>query len=375
MLDDRVYKARYYHAFNLMPSLGPVRIKRIIRHFGTLEQAWEAAKNTAALIEVKGIGSSLAERVVREHSSINLDRAWAEFELKGFSYVMWDEDDYPCLLKEIYDAPPLLYYLGDIHVSAAPCLAIVGSRRHTAYGKDVAYKFAADLSNYDITIVSGMARGIDTWAHKGALDAGGNTLAVLGCGLDICYPPENRTLMGKICKSGAVISEFPPRSEPFPQNFPRRNRIISGLSAGTIVVEAGERSGALITTDFALEQGREVFAVPGGIKSPYSRGCHKLIKEGAKLVEKVEDILEELQFFPENEAAISHAKTLGEAVEQGQLNVDEIKLMEAIPYEPLALEEIVKISKMPVSTVNTLLLNMELKGIIKQLPGKYFVRN
>ena len=375
MLDEKVYKARYYHAFNLMPSLGPVRIKRLIRHFGSIEQAWEAAKNIEALAEVKGIGKPLAEKVAREHGGINLDRAWGEFEQKGYSYVIWDEDDYPCLLKEIYDAPPLLYYMGDIHVSAAPCLAIVGSRRHTAYGKDVAYKFAADLAQYNITVVSGMARGIDTWAHKGALDAGGNTIAVLGCGLDICYPPENRTLMEKISKSGAVISEFPPGIEPFPQNFPRRNRIISGLSAGTIVIEAGERSGALITTDFALEQGREVFAVPGGIKSPYSKGCHKLIKEGAKLVEKVEDILEELQSFPENEAVISQAKTFGEADDQGEFSVDEIKLIEVISYEPLILEDIVRMSKMPISTVNTVLLNLELKGIIKQLPGKYFVRN
>ncbi|MGI6328611.1 MAG: DNA-processing protein DprA [Dethiobacteria bacterium] len=375
MPDNRFYKARYYHAFNLMPSLGPVRIKRLIHHFGSLEQAWEAAKNIGALTEVKGIGRSLAEKVVREHSDINLDKSWSEFEQKGYSYVMWDEDDYPCLLKEIYDAPPLLYYLGDLSVSVAPCLAIVGSRRHTSYGKDVAYKFAADLTNYDITVVSGMARGIDTWAHKGALDAGGNTIAVLGCGLDTCYPPENRTLMGKISESGAVISEFPPGSEPFPQNFPRRNRIISGLSAGTIVIEAGERSGALITTDFALEQGREVFAVPGGIKSPYSKGCHKLIKEGAKLVEKVADILEELQFSPENEAVISQTKTFEKVDDQGQLNVDEIKLLEVIPYEPLTLEEIVRMSKMSISAVNTLLLNLELKGIIKQLPGKYFVRN
>ena len=375
MPDNRFYKARYYHAFNLMPSLGPVRIKRLIHHFGSLEQAWEAAKNIGALTEVKGIGRSLAEKVVREHSDINLDKSWSEFEQKSYSYVMWDEDDYPCLLKEIYDAPPLLYYLGDLSVSVAPCLAIVGSRRHTSYGKDVAYKFAADLTNYDITVVSGMARGIDTWAHKGALDAGGNTIAVLGCGLDTCYPPENRTLMGKISESGAVISEFPPGSEPFPQNFPRRNRIISGLSAGTIVIEAGERSGALITTDFALEQGREVFAVPGGIKSPYSKGCHKLIKEGAKLVEKVADILEELQFSPENEAVISQTKTFEKVDDQGQLNVDEIKLLEVIPYEPLTLEEIVRMSKMSISAVNTLLLNLELKGIIKQLPGKYFVRN
>ena len=188
-------------------------------------------------------------------------------------------------------------------------------------------------------------------------------------------PSENRTLMGKISESGAVISEFPPGIEPFPQNFPRRNRIISGLSAGTIVIEAGERSGALITTDFALEQGREVFAVPGGIKSPYSKGCHKLIKEGAKLVEKVEDILEELQSFPENEAVISQAKTFGEADDQGEFSVDEIKLIEVISYEPLILEDIVRMSKMPISTVNTVLLNLELKGIIKQLPGKYFVRN
>ncbi|HHT46735.1 MAG TPA: DNA-protecting protein DprA [Firmicutes bacterium] len=373
---DRAHKAKYYHAFNLMPSLGPVRIRRLIRHFGSPEQAWEAANNIEALIQVKGFGRSLAEKVAKEHREINPEKSWAEFEQKGYSYIIWDDDNYPRLLREIYDPPPLLYYMGDFNVSDTSCLAIVGSRRHTAYGKEIAYKFASALSNYKITVVSGMARGIDTWAHKGVLSAGGKTLAVMGCGLDICYPPENRMLMEKIRQSGAVISEFPPGSEPYPQNFPRRNRIISGLSAGTIVVEAGERSGALITADFALEQGREVFAVPGGINSPYSRGCHRLIKEGAKLVEKVEDVLEELLLFSENDT-ISHKKVTAEngAEDRGQLNQDEIKLMEIIPYEPLPLEQIVIMSKMPISTVNILLLGLELKGIIKQLPGKYFVRN
>lgn len=361
-------KASYYHALNLIPSLGPIRIKKLIERFGSPDRVWKAAVNE--FLEIEGFGRVLAEKIVRERDNIDPPRSWSEVIKRGYSFLTWEDENYPLFLREIYDPPPLLYFMGDIDITKSFCLAIVGSRRHTVYGKEIAYKFASILSDYGVTIVSGMARGIDTWAHKGVLDAGGKTAAVLGCSLEICYPPENKMVREKIIDKGALISEFPPGSSPVPQNFPRRNRIISGLSQGTIVVEAGEKSGALITAEFALEHGREVFAIPGSISSPYSKGCHKLIKEGAKLVEKVEDILEELQFsFQRDDQKKNNTG------EQLRFTPEEIKLIEVIPYEALTLEEIALHSKMPLSQVNALLLELELKGVIKQLPGKYFIRN
>ncbi|MEW5921664.1 MAG: DNA-processing protein DprA [Bacillota bacterium] len=281
----------YCHALNLIPQLGPVRINRLLKACGSAREVWNAPEPRLAAVE--GFGEKLAAQVVAVRARIDPARAWQELCGKGFGAVAQDEYGYPPLLREIYDPPPLLYYSGDLQVLQKSCLAVVGSRRHTAYGREIAYKFAARLAACGITVVSGLARGIDTWAHRGALKVKGTTAAVLGCGLDICYPPENSLLMQSIRQQGVVLSEFPPGSEPLPANFPRRNRLISGLSLGTVVVEAGEKSGALITASFALEQGREVFAVPGSITSPCSRGCHYLIKEGAKLVDGVESILEE----------------------------------------------------------------------------------
>jgi len=355
----------------MLSSLGPVRIKKLIQHFGAPEKAWKA--KASELAEVEGFNKNVAEKVVMEREQVDYEKAWDKISKMGYSCITWEDPTYPSLLKEIYAPPPVLYFCGDIGVlNETTCVAMVGSRRHTVYGRDVAYKFAYKLSSYGLIVVSGMARGIDTWAHKGALDAGGKTAAVLGCGLDICYPPENKAVMQKIQEQGLVLSEFAPGSRPLPQNFPRRNRIISGLCQGTIVVEAGEKSGALITADFALEQGREVFAVPGGIASPYSRGCHKLIKEGAKLVEKVEDILESLPLCSFN--STTQERETRREVKQ-EFNADEKKLLALIPYEPLALEDIAALSEMPLPLVNALLLELELKGAVKQLPGKYFAKN
>jgi DNA processing protein len=285
----------YYHALNLIPQLGPVRINRLLAACGSARAVWEASVSRLAAVE--GCGARLAAQIAATRALIDPIKVWQEFCSRGFAAVSRDDAAYPTLLREIHDPPPLLYYSGDPLVLHKPTLAVVGSRRHTVYGREVAYKFAARLAVCGITVVSGMARGIDTCAHQGTLGKGGATAAVLGCGLDICYPPENSLLMQNIQRQGVVLSEFPPGSEPLPANFPRRNRLISGLSLGTLVVEAGEKSGALITATFALEQGREVFAVPGSIHSDCSRGCHYLIKQGAKLADSVEAILEE--FPPE----------------------------------------------------------------------------
>ncbi len=359
-------RAKYYHALNTISALGPMRIKQIVDHFGSPEKAWKAAPEE--FNGINGFGEGLRSAFFSQRTKTELDKSWNELLDKGFSVVTLDDINYPPLLREIYDPPPVLYYSGKLDLFQKPCLAIVGSRRHTLYGKEIAYKFASKLSNYDLTIVSGMARGIDTWAHKGVLESGGKTVAVLGCGIDICYPSENSSLKDQISKEGAVITEFPPGTRPLPPNFPRRNRIISGITIGTLVVEAGEKSGALITAEFALEQGRDVFAVPGGIGSPYSRGCHRLIKEGAKLVEKVEDVLEELPSFPES-------SVYNEKVASNESLLDtEARVLEIIHFEPLELEEIARMSSFAPAQLYAVLLELEIKGIIRQLPGKFFQR-
>lgn len=292
MLRANSEQVTYCHALNLIAQLGPVRINKLLQACGSARAAWHLSESSLAVIE--GFGPKLAAQVAASRTRIDPGKAWQDLCNKGLSVVAQEEQTYPPLLREIFDPPPLLYYTGDLKIMHNPCLAVVGSRRHSTYGREIAYKFSNRLAAYGFTIVSGMARGIDTWAHRGVLSANGVTAAVLGCGLDRCYPPENRTLMQNIRQQGVVISEFPPGTEPAPSNFPRRNRLISGLSLGTIVVEAGEKSGALITASFALEQGREVFAVPGSIANPSSRGCHLLIKDGAKLADGLEAILEEL---------------------------------------------------------------------------------
>lgn len=373
----KIQELKYYHAFNLISFLGPLRQRKIFQHFGSPSRAWKAS--VGEFFQIEGFTQSFSEQIARARDKINPVESWEELVKKDISILTIEDPDYPELLKEIYDPPLLIYYQGDVGALNTKSLAIVGSRRHTLYGKEIARKFAAQLCGFDVIIVSGMARGIDTWAHEGALEAGGKTVAVLGCGLDICYPPENRDLKERIREKGIIISEFPPGTSPMAQNFPRRNRIISGLSLGTLVVEAGEKSGALITAEFALEQGREVFAIPGSVSSPYSKGCHRLIKEGAKLVEKVEDILEELPFLPEKKDKLFYQQQSifkGNPGHQGQHQIcqDEKILLENIPYEPVSLEDIIQLSQMPPSKVNFLLLELELKGIIKQLPGKYFRR-
>jgi len=357
---------KYYHALKLIPSLGPRRIKRLIDYYQTPFDAWQAPGEE--LLRLENFGPSVVAEFLRERSKIDPDQTWDEVTKKNISVVTWDEPGYPYLLKEIYDPPPLLYYQGDLGVLQNSCLAIVGSRRHTVYGKEIAYKFAGKLTNYGLTIVSGMARGIDTWAHRGALEGEGKTAAVLGCGLNICYPAENRNLKERISERGVVVSEFPPGVGPMPKHFPQRNRIISGLTLGTLVVEASARSGSLITAGFAVEQGREVFAVPGAVGSPFSRGCHKLLKEGAKLVETVEDILEEL-IIPLSRESLPEAVPSQQNI-AGKGN----ELLDLIPYEPLLLEEIILQSKKSPAEVSVLLLELELSGKIRQLPGKYYLR-
>jgi DNA processing protein len=284
-------------------------------------------------------------------------------ELKG-QLVTPEDNSYPENFKELTDFPPLLYIKGDLIPQDSLAIAVVGTRRATPYGKRIAEKFAHEFALSNITVVSGLARGIDTCAHESALRAGGRTIAALGCGIDVVYPPENRDLMGTICENGACISEFPLGTQPWRGNFPARNRLISGLSKAVVVIEATARSGTFSTVEWALNQGREVFAVPGNITSETSEGVNRLIAEGAHIATSPQDVMEYLGIKP-----------LGIEREKIELSQEEDKVWECLSYEPVHADRLAEILELPVSKALGILLNMELRGIVRQLPGRNFVRN
>jgi DNA processing protein len=283
--------------------------------------------------------------------------------------VTYQNPQYPEALKNIYDAPVLLFVRGELIENDRKAVAIVGSRSPSDYGKLVADRLSRELTKKGITIVSGLARGIDTIAHRSCLGAGGRTIAVLGCGVDVAYPAENKRLVEEMIESGAVLSEFPMGALPEAPHFPRRNRIISGLSLGVIIVEAGEKSGALLTAEYALNQNREVFAVPGQVTSMRSKGSNRLIKEGAKLVMSVEDVLEELG------PGLGQSSYAGSSpLPEIRFSEDEKRIYELLSDCPVHIDTLVKQTNSPPSKVLTLLLSMELNGIARQLSGKMFVR-
>lgn len=360
----------FLNALNRISFLGPLRIAALIERFGSSGAAWRASRGALGGIpELKGY----EDRLIDERRRIDPPAEWQRLRERKIACIPLDSPDYPSLLKQISRPPPLLYRRGAGSAGDNRAVAIVGSRRCTFYGREVARRLAGELARAGFTVVSGMALGIDTAAHEGALEKAGRSVAVLGCSVERCYPPGNRLLRDRLIGEGAVISEFPLDTAPLPHHFPRRNRIISGMTLGTIVVEAPEKSGALITADYALEQNREVLAVPGNIGSPYSRGCHRLLKEGARLVEGVDDILEELGFAPGG-AAATLEKAAGGALEAGSLDDLERALLELIPYQPRHIDEIVRCSGEAAARAGAGLLKLELKGLIRQLPGKYFIR-
>jgi DNA processing protein len=352
----------HYHWFALksVPLIGNVSFLRLISHFGSPERA--LAASARELAQVKGLSAAAAASLL-SHDHHAFARAECErLAASGARVVDILSERYPKLLLEIPDPPPYLYLAGEL-TGSEPAVAIVGSRRATQYGLCTATRLARDLATCGVTVVSGMARGIDTAAHWGAVKAGGRSIAVLGCGIDVVYPPENGALSQAIAQNGALVSEFPLGSAPLAENFPRRNRIISALSRGVVVVEAGEKSGSLITARYALEQGREVFAVPGNVTCVGSRGANGLIKEGAKLVERVEDILEELS-LPGAEGVPGPPAF--------SLTPKEAELYVLICRGPLQIDDIIVQSELTAGEVCATLLGLELKGAIMQLPGKHF---
>jgi DNA processing protein len=360
MLNDNELK--YWVSFSKIPGIGRVKISQLLEQFTSLEHAWKAPAST---LKKLGIDTKTVENIVDLRSRINPDEEIDRlkyYKIKAFTY---DSPEYPSRLREIYDYPPVLYIRGDVLREDECCLAVVGTRRATVYGRQVTEEIVADLARNGVTIVSGLARGIDSIAHRTALESGAKTMAVFACGLDIVYPAENAKLAREIMQHGALISEYPLGTKPKADNFPRRNRIMSGLSLGVLVIEAGESSGALITANQALEQNREVFAVPGSIMSPASRGTNHLIQEGAKLVTNYVDILEEL-----NLTIMSQQLEMKELI---PVDETESLLLKQLSREPIHIDDICRLSGLAAALVSSTLTMMELKGMVKQIGAMNYV--
>ncbi|MFH0725063.1 MAG: DNA-processing protein DprA [Pseudomonadota bacterium] len=350
-----------------VPGVGNVLFKRLIDHFQTPARVLGAPAEH--LIRVEGISDRVARLILGHRLTDPVKQELDSIQKTECRIVTLTDVDYPPLLKEIPDPPPYLYFHGD-HGYTAHCIAVVGSRNATAYGIGVTRQLCRELSKAGFVLVSGLARGIDTAAHEGALMEGGRTLAVLGSGLQCIYPKENRPLARSISKSGAVISELPLHAAPEAHHFPARNRIISGLCLGTVVVEAAMKSGALITARLALEQNREVFAVPGSIGSSKSGGTHGLIKQGAKLVENAEDVIEELVPIMKRSAVVLRNPPSSETSYDG-FSTEEARILKALSPYPVHIDEIARSLRLPVGILSGTLLRLELKGVVRQTSGNF----
>lgn len=353
---------RYWVGFTLVKGIGAVRLQALQKHFGSLETAWHAPRDA---LEAAGLGPKLVERLLQVRQQVDLDRFIEKVESQGITILTWEDADYPRRLKDIEQPPPVLYVRGRLMEDDFWAVAIVGTRRVTAYGRQVTEEIASFLAANGITIVSGLARGVDAIAHQSALRAGGRTLAVLGSGVDRIYPPEHTRLAQQIIAQGALLSDYPPGTAPEAANFPPRNRIISGLSMATVVVEAGETSGALITAQFAADQGREVFAVPGNILAPQSKGTNRLIAQGARPLLSAQDLLDILN--------LTRTQEQHQARQVLPANDVEASLLAVLSHDPLHVDEICRQTGLPVERVAAALTMMELKGLARQVGGMNFV--
>jgi len=355
----------HWLALNRAPGIGPRRFFRLLEAFGTAVKAWAAPAGLLTGV----LGRAAAREFVNYRQKARVEEEWETAKKKNIKYLLYKEKNYPELLKKIPDPPPVLYYAGEFRPEDRCAVAVVGSRAATPGGLELARELAAGLAAQGITVVSGLARGIDTAAHRGALTTGGGrTIAVLGSGLDRLYPRENQELAGEIKRRGVVCSEFPLGTSPLPVNFPVRNRIISGLSLGVTVVEASADSGSLITAGLALEQGREVFAFPGPVDRKVNKGTNRLIKQGAALVEGVEDILYALNF------PFQVSKETAAAVEVEDLSPPEKKVWELLAGEASHIDLLVRESGLPASEVAAALALLELKGLVAQVATKTYRR-
>ena len=360
-------------ALNLVEHVGPVRVRQLLDHFGEAPAILRASK--AQLLHVRGIGEETAEAIAHWEKNIDLSAELKRIQDYGCHILTQADEAYPELLKQIYDPPVVLYVKGELTAKDKNAVALVGSRQTTHYGLEVARKLAYQLAYVGVTVVSGGARGIDTAAHQGALSAKGRTVVVLGTGINRVFPTENAELFERVAASGAVITQFPFNRPADKQSFPIRNRIVAGMTLGTVVVEANLSSGALITANFANDYGRQIFAVPGRIDSPRSKGCHDLIKKGAKLCEGAEDILSEFEYlFP----ASNRPPSVGETgvLPALELSENEQKVFDTLQSDDeSSIDEVIRRSGLPSSAASVTLLSLEMKRLVKQLPGKLFVRN
>jgi DNA processing protein len=354
-------------------GVGNLLFKRLIDRFGSPEGAFRASRDELA--QTQGMTRRAVEGVMRRDIPREAPGEIRRTLQRGFRIITLTDSDYPPLLLQIPDPPPLLYVHGKLD-TAADHVAVVGSRNATEYGMEAARRICGDLASRGVTVVSGMAAGIDTAAHLGTLEGKGKTIAVMGSGFDHIYPRENRGLFHQIARSGAVITEFPLGAKPEPRHFPIRNRIISGMSLGTVVVEAARRSGSLITARLALEQNREVFAVPGHIHSFKSAGTHALIKQGAKLVEHAGDIIEEISPLMTGPGKRAEQRDGDQAPPPPvRLSAEESKVYQSLGTSPAHIDELVRKISMDPGRLSSILLQLELKGAAKQLPGKRFSLN
>jgi len=353
---------RYWVGFNIVRGIGPTRLRALLDYFGDVERAWHAPGEE---LRRAGLDRRSLENMLATRSARDLDRELEKIAAVGAHLLTWESPGYPCLLREISDPPPMLYVKGMITEEDAWAVAVVGTRRASPYGREVTRRLTTALARSGITIVSGLARGIDAEAHWAALRAGGRTIAVLGCGIDQVYPPEHRKLAEEVIAHGALVSDYPLGTRPEGSNFPPRNRIISGLSLGALVTDAGVRSGALITADFAAEQGRDVFAVPGSILARGCAGTNALIRDGAKVVLGPEDILEELNLTMVAEQA--------EARQVLPADATEAALLTRMSDEPTHVDELRQQVGLPIAQVTSTLALMELKGMVRQVGGMKYV--
>lgn len=360
-------KNLFWAAINTVPGIGSKKLRQLYRYFHEGEAVWTATVDE--LVNSKCLNSKALSELIEFRQKISIDKLKEQLAYYKINICIESDEEYPKALKEIFDPPFILYYQGILPQNEF-CLGIVGSRTPTVYGKQIARNLSRDLAKYNFIIVSGAAKGIDTNAHLGALQCG-KTIAVLGCGLDIAYPPENKQLLETIAQNGAVISEYPLGTLPKPGNFPARNRIITGLSKGILVVEAAKKSGSLITAEFALSEGRDVFAIPGNIYSAKSEGCHSLIKQGAKLVTDVKDIVEEyISMTSQQQTIMKKQEDLGFFMTaEEQLIYDNLSFT-----EPKCIDEIIYKLRINVSNISFILLQMKLKGLVKETSPNFYLR-
>ena len=359
-----------YIILNMIQGVGPVTVRSLVDALGSVPAVLKAGRET--MLRVRRVGPELAGKIIAQRDELSAEAEVEKAGRLGISIVTPADSGYPVRLKEIHDPPLALYVKGSLLPADQYSVAIVGTRKASHYGRDCAERLAYELAQAGFVIVSGLALGIDTAAHRGAIKAGGRTVAVLGGGLDSIYPAENAKLADEVSVHGAVISEFPVGRQPDKTTFAIRNRIISGLSLGTVVVEADTRSGAMITAAAALEQGRNVFAVPGRIDSVSSRGPHKLLREGARIVESSEDILDELGMLIPSSATLGRqGGQSGAFVETPvRLDPDERKIVDLLGEGPLDMDTLIRESKMEPRQVSSLLISMEMKKLVRILPGR-----